>query len=173
MNWLPAAAALLGGSLWILKGGVILLGYDQPPHAFEVAPLLFALATVGLARRSPPSRARLGGVVLAAVGVVASLVAAVSSLATGDVVGPDLLVGVLATTAALVVLGIALRRRGAAVGRYALLLGVGTVPAVVAGGALSFVDERLLEVPIVALGLGWVALGSRMPRRLPAAPPRS
>ncbi len=118
--WL-AGAALLGGLLWAFKGGAILLGDHQPEYAFEVAPLLFALVTLGLARWVPPSRARRVGVVLAVTAVLGCLVAAVSS--------------------------------------------------VVAGGALSAIDERLLEVPIVAIGFAWIAVGLVF-LRLTTAPPR-
>lgn len=156
---LLAGAAVVGGVLWVVKGGAILLGYGQPEYAFEVAPLMFALVTLGLTRWLPRSRARRVATVLAATAVGACLVAAVSSVSAGHVLGPDLGVGVLAVTAALVVVGLRLRGTGVAVGGLPLLLGVGTIPAVVVGGALSAIDERLLEVPIVVIGLVWVTIG--------------
>lgn len=161
--WL-AAAALVGGLLWVVKGAAILLGYGQPEHAFEVAPLMFALVTLGLARRVPP--ARRSGVVLAMTAVLGCVVAAVASIAAGDVLGPDLLMGVVTMTAALVIVGSALRRSGAAHGGVALLLGVATIPAMLVGGAISAIDERLLEVPVVAIGLVWIALGLALLRHM-------
>lgn len=167
--WL-AAAALVGGLLWVVKGAAILLGYGQPEHAFEVAPLLFALVTLGLARWLPPDRARRFGVILAVTAVLGCLVAAVASIAAGDVLGPDLLTGVVTLTAALVIVGPALRRSSAALGGLALLLGMGTIPAMLVGGAISAIDERLLEVPIVAIGLGWIAVGLALLRQMKTAP---
>lgn len=156
---LLAGAAIVGGLLWVVKGGAILLGYGQPEYAFEIAPLLFALVTLGLTRWLPRNRARRVATVLAVTAVSACLVAAVSSVVAGHVLGPDLGIGVLAVTAALVVLGLRLRGRDVAVGGLSLLLGVGTLPAVIVGGALSAIDERLLEVPIVVIGVVWITLG--------------
>lgn len=91
--------------------------------------------------------------------VVGCLVAVVASIATGDVLGPDLLMGVVTMSAALMIVGSALRRSGAAYGGVALFLGVATIPAMLVGGAISTIDERLLEVPVVAIGLVWITLG--------------
>ena len=37
--------------------------------------------------------------------------------------------------------------------------GLATIPLLILGGALQAVNERLLELPIALLGLGWVMLG--------------
>jgi hypothetical protein len=42
---------------------------------------------------------------------------------------------------------------------------VGTVPALLVGGVLAEVDERLLEVPLLCLGLVWTSIGIRTLRR--------
>lgn len=42
---------------------------------------------------------------------------------------------------------------------FPLVMGVSAVPLMVVGGILELVNERLLELPIVLLGLAWVLLG--------------
>ena len=163
MGWWLTGAAVVGGLLWVFKGGVILLGYGQPEHAFEVAPLLFALVTLGLARQAPLRGAgRVGVAALAVVAVLCCLVAAVSSVVTGDVLGPDLLAGMVTMTAALVVAGLSLRRTDPRLGGLVLLLGTAMIPVMAVGGALSLVDERLLEVAVVAIGLAWMAVAGAL-----------
>lgn len=154
----------------MFKGAAILLGFGQPEYAFEVAPLLFALATLGLARWVPRSRVRRVGTVLAITAVLSCLVAALSAAVSGGVLGPDLGIGVLTMTAALVVLGVPIRHSGLAVGGLPFMLGVGTIPAVLVGGALSTIDERLLELPIVLIGLAWIAVGLALVRERPSTP---
>lgn len=163
MAWMVSVGGVVGGMLWVFKGSAILLGHGQPDHAFEAAPLLFAVATLGLARLAPRGRARRVGTVLAVAAVLSCLVAAISSVRYGGVLGPDLGLGVLAMTVALVVVGWPLRRSD--VGGLPFTLGVGTIPAVPVGGALSVINERLLEVPIVLIGLVWIVVGSDVPRR--------
>ena len=34
-----------------------------------------------------------------------------------------------------------------------------TVPALIVGGALSVIDERLLEIPLTCIGLAWIVVG--------------
>jgi len=167
--WL-GCAALIGGLLWVFKAGAILLGHGQPEHVFEVAPLLFALVTLGLANWVPTSRARRVGIPLAVTAVLGCLVAAVWSVVAGNVLGPDLAIGMVTMTVALVISGLALLRSGAAVGGSPLLLGIATIPAILVGGALSTIDERLLEVPILAIGLGWIVLGLAFLRPVGASP---
>lgn len=43
--------------------------------------------------------------------------------------------------------------------------GVGTVPALLVGGVLAEVDERLLEIPLLCLGLAWTSIGLMTLRR--------
>ena len=37
--------------------------------------------------------------------------------------------------------------------------GAGTLPALAVGGALAEIDERLLEIPLVCVGLAWMRVG--------------
>ncbi len=63
----------------------------------------------------------------------------------------------------LVLLGIAVRRADALPGRWRslpLAIGAGGFPLmIVVGGVLEALSERLLEIPLVVLGLAWIALG--------------
>lgn len=132
--------------------------------------MLFALVTLGLASGVPPSRAGRVGIALAVTALLGCLVAAVSSVVTGNVLGPDLALGMVTMTVALAISGLALLRSGAAVGAFPLLLGLATIPATLVGGALSTADERLLEVPILAIGLGLIFLGVALLRLVGASP---
>ena len=76
----------------------------------------------------------------------------------------------LGTFAALLLLGLAVRRAGALPGRghsLPLALAAFTLPLLVVGGALEAVNERLLEVPILVLGLAWIGLGLVLARATP------
>ncbi len=48
---LGGLAATVGGLLWVVKGGAILLTGQQPPVVFEAALPLFAVGLVGLHAR--------------------------------------------------------------------------------------------------------------------------
>lgn len=152
---LGGVAAVLGGLAWAVKGAMILVGLDQPPLLFEAAPVLFGIALLGVAYSSrPPSRRRKASLGLAAVSVLAGLAALVSDL-VGEVAGVALAVSSLTLLMGL----LALPRDGRRPAPLAWWIGVATVPALVVGGILSALDERLLEVPLVCLGLAWMVVG--------------
>lgn len=152
---LGGVAALLGGLAWTVKGTVILGGGDQPPLLFEAAPLLFGVALFGVANATmPPSRRRRAAIGLALVSVVAAVAALVSDL-VGEVVGVTL----AGSSLALLVGLLALDRRGSQPAPLAWWIGVAMVPALVAGGILSEFDERLLEIPLICIGLAWMVVG--------------
>ena len=88
---------------------------------------------------------------------VAALVSGWVALAlevVGQESGPLTLVSSLALLAGLVVLGGATPEQ-----RRARALGLVTVPILLVGGLLELVDEPLLEVSTVSLGLLWLLLG--------------
>jgi hypothetical protein len=157
------AAAAAAGLCWLVKAVAILATGNQPRLVFELAPALMAVAVLGLARHLPPGRVRTVSSRAAAVAVGAGV-----TVLAGQVLPlPELVdaaamatanVGVLAC---LVLAGLSLRRgRGA---HLPLFLGVATVPALLLGGlAAALFGERALEVPLVALGAGWVALGIQL-----------
>lgn len=170
---LGSIAACLGGFAWATKGVVILLTGRQPPAAFEVGPPLFAVALLGLSAALGASdrRARAGAVV-AGMAIALMLIGAVAraldpGLAPEGQEFTPLSAVMLATSAclvaALVLLGLASRRSRRL--RWSALpfwMGVLVVPGLMLGGALAELDERLLEIPLVAFALGWIAVGHSM-----------
>jgi hypothetical protein len=155
-----AAAATLGGLVWAAKGLAILAADRQPPWLFEAGPALFGVALTCLAATVDlPPRRRAVVITLGVIAVVAGVVALASEVVT-DVYGPALALASLALVGGLVLLD----RRGCPPQRLAWWIGVLTIPAVLVGGALSAVDERLLEVPLVALSVCWVVLGVQLGR---------
>ena len=152
---LGGVAALLGGAAWTVKGGVILAGGDQPPLLFEAAPGLFGLGLLSVARSTMrPSRRRSAALGLAAVAVAAGVLALVSDL-VGELWGAALAVSSVALLAGLLTLA----RNGRWPAALAWGIGAAMVPSLVVGGALAEIDERLLEIPLVGLGITWVVVG--------------
>lgn len=164
---IAGAAAALGGVAWFAKATAILATGEQPPLLFELAPVLFGFGLLGLRRRLGFCRSRSGriGGWLAAVAVVFG--AADLALGTADegAFSPLTLAAFLALLAALVLLGVPTRRRAALPGAarwLPLALGIATFPLLAVGGALEMVHERLLEVPLLVLAVGWMWLGSAL-----------
>jgi hypothetical protein len=144
-----AVAAVVGGVAWVVKGGAILVGLDQPPLLLDVGVAAFPVTLVCLAA-SAHRRASL------ALGVVA-LVTGWLALAT-EVAGRDQGPAILVSSLALVV-GLALLGGEDPEQRAARALGLVTVPVLLASGLLALLAERLIEVSTVLLGLAWLLLG--------------
>lgn len=169
-----AAAAVVGGAAWILKAGLTLATGNEPPAAFAIGLALFPFALLGLwslVRDAPGRSAQIGGSLAAAAAISVVVAVLVRAIGGADVepredeitvLTPFMALAGFGTFAALFALGIAVRRDGALAARYAGLpwgMGMATVPLLILGGALEAVDERLLELPIALLGLGWLILG--------------
>jgi hypothetical protein len=175
IRWAGLAAAL-GGVLWAAKGTAILLTGDQPEYIFELAPLFFALGLLALNGRvegGGGEAARFGGA-LAWSALALVLASAALYFVTGEdegfPVGVTIALAALSILAGLVLLGIAVRRTDALPGRWRslpLAIGAGAIPLMMVGGILEPIDERLLEIPIVLLGLAWSALGYAIWRHTP------
>jgi hypothetical protein len=151
---LGGVAALLGGLAWTVKGAVILAGGDQPPLLFEAAPELFGVALLAIAYSTMPiSRRRRAAMGLGAVSAFAGFAALVSDL-FGEVAG-----AAIAVSSLTLLTGLLLLRRGRWPAPLAWWIGLGMVPALLIGGMLSELDERLLEIPLVCLGVAWVVVG--------------
>jgi hypothetical protein len=170
---LGGLAAIVGGLLWMIKGGAILLSGDQPRYVFEVAPLFFAGGLFGLhaglaGRGGLPGR--LGGY-LAYVAMALSVVSVVSMIQNGDAPTSEaefdavVFANFLATLSSLVLLGIAVRRDALLPRPWNMLplaLGALTFPLIAIASAVEGLNERLLEVPVVIVGAAWVALGYQL-----------
>ena len=167
-------AAMLGGVLWVFKGGAIILTGEQPPVVFEAALPLFAAGLVGLHARLGGRGGRLGrtGLLLAYAALASALVALVG-LTLGPagwvpneesvtLLTPFIVLAGFGPFVGLVLLGIATLRVKAMPAPFSalpLVMGASAVPLMLMGGILELVNERLVELPIVLLGFAWVLLG--------------
>jgi hypothetical protein len=152
-------AAMVGGLMWIVKGGSILITGQQPPVVFEAALPLFAVGLLGLHARLEGRGGPLGkaGVLVAyaalAAAVLVVLVAPLAPLYAVAGFGPFL---------SLVLLGSATLQARIFPPPWSALplaMGLGGPLLILAGGGLALMNERLLEIPIVLVGLAWMLLG--------------
>ncbi len=172
-----AVAAVIGGAAWLVKAAVTLATGDEPAAAFAIGGVLFPFALLGMWSivRTVDGRAgRVGGALAAAAAVSVVLAAVVRALGGAGVepredeitvLTPFLVMAGFGTFAALLALGLAVRRAGALAPGWRSLpwaMGVAVVPLLIVGGALETLNERLLEIPIALLGLGWLALGAAL-----------
>lgn len=188
MRRLAGLLALLGGACWTVKAAAILAGGAQPYGLFEWAPAAMGVALAVLTL-TPGWR-------VGVLGALAAWCAALLGPAAGAayVAMPEhwlfnglFFLANLAVVVALYLVGRRVRHQ-AALGRRSGLprrIGLWTVPAVLAGGLLAEVQDRLLELPILLLGLAWLTLGvvilgarnrapePEAPRKVTRAPARS
>jgi hypothetical protein len=152
---LGGAAGLAGGLAWVVKGAFILAVDEQPPLTFEVAMPLLGASLLGVAHVTvPTSRRRTVVVALGSLALVSGLVALVSEL-LGESWDPSIAVSALALLMGqLCLVGVTL-----APAPLTFWTGVATLPALMVGGVLAESDERLLEIPLVCLGLAWMLVG--------------
>ena len=169
-SWVNAAAgfaALLGGLVWLVKGIAIPAVDEQPRMLFEVAPVFYGAALLGLGLTLPQrGRRRSAVIALASISLLASIVGVATELA-GSVLGVSLLIAALCLFVVLIALG---RRARSRAHRLGSIIGMSMIPALAVGGVLSAWDERLLEVPLVGLAVLWIWLGWTLARSAPAAP---
>lgn len=159
------AAGLAGGLAWVIKGIAILAADNQPPLAFGVALPLFGLSLLGVAHLTLRGIRRTVVVGLAWLAVGAGLAALLSDLHDN---GWD--ASIAASSLALLIGQLGLPRNGQAPAPLTFWIGVGTLPALAVGGALAEIDERLLEIPLVCLGLAWMLVGWMTLRSRDAVP---
>lgn len=178
-----AAAAVLGGIIWTVKGGsIILTGRDvlvgvDLGHAFVTFQGLFALTVIGISElvvaRSHPGDVAPGGRRTAigrwfawlglGLAVVVAVLWALDGLDEGAVASFAAVGTTLGWMAGAGLVGLSALRRRALVGPWRWVpfgVGVAAVPLFIAFGlASNFLGERWLEVPVVAVGLAWIAFG--------------
>jgi hypothetical protein len=151
-------AAMVGGLLWVVKGGSILLTGWQPPVIFEAALPLFALGLLGLHARLEGR----GGLLGKAGILVAYVALAAAALVLAAPLPPLIAVAGFGPFLGLVLLGSAtLQARifSPPWSALPLAMGLGGPLLILAGGGLALMNERLLEIPIVLVGLAWMLLG--------------
>ena len=80
---LGGVAAMAGGSMWVVKGGGILLTGQQPPVVFETAMPLFAVGLLGLHARLDGRGGPLGkaGVLVAYIALASAAIVLIAPLA--------------------------------------------------------------------------------------------
>lgn len=165
-------AAVMGGLMWAIKAIAILVTGYQPPLLFALPVALFPVGLLGLHRRLGPRggrRAAVGGR-LAAAAVLAGSAYLIVAAGGGESPAESVAVATasLATLVALILLGAAARAARLFPAPWrSLPLGLGLATPVLimfVGGALEAVHERLLEVPLLTIAVGWVALGAAVAR---------
>lgn len=148
-------AGVAGGSCWVVKSGSILATGIQPPLMLELALPLLGACLVGVAHLVlPPSRRRTVVATAAWLAVGTGLVALTAEL-LGVILDPF----IAAWAIALLGGQLCLLNVRPSPAPLTFWTGVGTVPALLVGGVLAEVDERLLEIPLAALGLVWTSVG--------------
>lgn len=155
------AAGVAGGLCWVVKSGSILATGVQPPLTLELALPLLGACLVGVSHLVlPPIRRRRVVATAAWLAVATGLVAL-----TGELLGEFLDPFIAAWALALLTGQLCLLDVRSAPAPLTFWTGAGTVPALLVGGVLAEVDERLLEIPMLGLGLAWLSIGVATLRR--------
>ncbi len=158
------AVAMLGGVMWVVKGGLIMLG-GPDPDLFIPAQLFFALGLLGLHIRLAGRGGRLGriGGLLAYAAVASSIINTPHSVifAEDEAQTPfpfsiTYAVSALVIFIGLLFLGIAALREEALPRRWRTLPLIVGLAGLLPIWALAFIH---LEIPVVVLGVGWILIG--------------
>ena len=162
LNQIASASAVVGGSLWSAKSAAILIADTQPAYLFELAPLCFGVATLGLAGKaqSIPGAGSVFAWGLSSLATVAGVLTALIYISFGDVAafGLAIMVALIAILAFMLTTGRGLRPWSPLPWRLGWLM----IAAIPVGGVLASVDERLLELPLLVVSVAWILLGVRM-----------
>jgi hypothetical protein len=179
-KWTPWGgwAAVIGGAMWSVKAGTILLGGEQPDYLFELAPLAF-----GIALLAPHTLLNGRGGKLASAGQIVAVATILATIGNGfeEALADEEWIPALSSfvdvisglgpIVGLVLLGLASRdtmtgwRFGplklAAIYPLAVMLLVPFAPFVDFDGATG---DRLIEFPILEIGVGWIVFGVELVR---------
>jgi hypothetical protein len=158
-------SAWIGAGMLAYKGVAILATGDQPEHVFQVAPFFLGIATITLlyAVVDDLRRPRWLLMLLGWLAVTAGAVAAVSHLAGKEDDFGDL--GYLVNFASTVVLLFLVSgdiRQKELLPKWSFtprLLAWFMVLLIPVGAVLEGINERLLEVPLLAYSVAWMMLG--------------
>lgn len=175
--------AVIGGTFWLVKGGAVVLTGLQPSYLFEAAPFFLGIGLWGLYVRLRPGqrgRAARAGAILALVTAASALVQLGAELFapqlvpredTVTIVTPFVALAGIGLLASSALFGIAVWRGGGIPQPWlplaipltflASMILIILVEGLVGETAVS---ERLLEVPVVILGLAWMWLGAMILR---------
>lgn len=171
--------AVIGGLLWLVKGSAILLTGVQPPYLFEAAPFFLGIGLWGLyfqMDRSERGRLARAGAILALAAAVSALVQFWAELFAPELVPQEDTVTLVTPFVALAGLGVlgSAAFLGIAVWRTTALprpwLPL-AIPVAFLALMILFIflegvsgetaaGDRLLEVPVVLLGVAWMWLGA-------------
>ena len=161
---LSSASSLIGAAMWTYKSFAILLTGDQPDFWFELALFWFGTAILLLVYglRDQLSRSFRLITALSWVSAVAGGVAAVAYIIEGDegVFGPAALATMVSIVVIMFLIGgdIQSRRLLKRYNQGPRLLGWLFVISIPLGAVLSGINDRLLEVGLLAMVVGWVIL---------------
>lgn len=153
---------LAGAALLAVKSLAILITGDQPPLLFEISPFFLGLGVLLLARALELGGSRSWVVpLLGLISLLAGAVTAVSEM-VGEVFGPAIATASLAAIAGAVVSG--WHPGGDDRKRALVLVGLSVVPALLIGGLLAAIDERLLEIGLLGYAAAWGLAGFSLVR---------
>ena len=170
-------SAWIGAFLWGYKGVAILATGDQPDHVFQIAPFFFGISIIALLYGliGDLRRPKWLLATLAWLAVSAGAVAAVSNFAGKEDDFGDLgyLVNFVSTITLLFLISRDIRRQHL-LPRWSFtptLLAWSLFWVIPVGAILEGIDERLLEIPLVATAGVWMVLGIAVLSR--DVPPRN
>ncbi|NUR15634.1 MAG: hypothetical protein HOQ13_04900 [Dermatophilaceae bacterium] len=178
-----SVASAVGGLFWAIKAAGLMIAGVQPPVVYEIAPMFFPVAVLGLYNLLEGNRSRLARAGLTLAGI-AELCAVVSVLGmymgpaqwipTGDtvtVLTPFITLAAVGSIVGTLLVGIVIRRTASLPDRwksYPMGLALSVIPLIASSALFQALNRRLFELPTLVIGLEWIVLGAVMARQRPA-----
>jgi hypothetical protein len=159
------------------------IGGVQPPVVYEIAPVFFPVAVIGLYGLLDGNRSRLAhaGLAFAGIGELCALVSVLGLYVgpaewspTGEtvtVLTPFITLSALGAIVGILLVGIVTRRTAALPGRwkgYPMFLALSVIPLIASSAAFQAINPRLFELPTLLIGLEWMVLGAVVARGYPS-----